>query len=178
MNDSARASTHTIGDYAYDAIYVGGIGGGLVALFFLVYDIVVHGEALFTPSLMGIVLFEHASPDAVQAVSMIAVAKYTAFHFFAFGALGLFVSFLAHQAEIRTRHPAAAMGLVFLILEAGFWIGSQIAIPGLLGRLGLLPVTFANLLAAAGIAFFLTATHRPALWARIRRTLHLGGARI
>jgi hypothetical protein len=175
MNDSARASTHTIGDYAYDAIYVGGIGGGLVALFFLVYDIVVHGEALFTPSLMGNVLFGGAAPDAVQAVSMIAVAKYTAFHFFAFGALGLFVSFLTHQAEIRTRHPAMAMGLVFLILEAGFWIGSQLVIPGLLSRIGLLPVTFANLLAAAGIASFLTATHRPGLWARVRRTLHLGG---
>ena len=48
--DSTRGTTHTLGDYAYDAIYVGGIGGGLVALFFLVLDVVTRGEPLFTPS--------------------------------------------------------------------------------------------------------------------------------
>ena len=81
MSDSTRVPTHTIGDYAYDAIYVGGIGGGLVALFFLVFDIAVHGEALFTPSLMGSVLFDGIRPDAVLTVNMIAVARYTAVHF-------------------------------------------------------------------------------------------------
>jgi hypothetical protein len=176
MNDSARDSRHALGDYAYDALYVGGIGGGLVALFFLAYDVIAHRGALFTPSLMGSVLFDGADPGQVQSVDMMAVAKYTAFHFFAFGVLGLFISFLAHQADMRARHPAAAMGVLFVILEAGFWIGSQVAIPGTLSRIGVGPATIANLLGAAGIAAFLTATHRPELWARMRRALHLGGA--
>ena len=75
MNELARESTHTIGDYAYDAIYVGGIGGGLVAMFFLVFDIVTRGEALFTPSLMGSVLFDGAAPETVESVNMMAVSR-------------------------------------------------------------------------------------------------------
>ena len=173
MSDSTRVPTHTIGDYAYDAIYVGGIGGGLVALFFLVFDIAVHGEALFTPSLMGSVLFGGLRPDAVHTVNMIAVAQYTAVHFVAFGLLGLAISYLTHQAEIRSQHPAMVIGGVFLALEVGFWLAATVAIPGVLHRLGAFPVAAANLLAAIGIACFLAFTHRPELWLRVRRALHL-----
>jgi hypothetical protein len=173
MNDSKLESTHTLGDHAYDAIYVGGIGGGIVALFFLVFDVVTRGQALFTPSLMGSVLFDGASPATVQTVSMLAVAKYSAVHFLAFGLLGLGISFLTHQAEMRTRNPALVIGGVFVILEAGFWLAASVAIPGVLHRLGALPVAAANLLAAIGIACFLAFSHRPALWLRVRRALHL-----
>jgi hypothetical protein len=173
MNEPTRESTHTIGDYAYDAIYIGGIGGGLVALFFLVFDIAVHGEAMFTPSLMGSVLFDRIRPDAVQTVSMMAVAKYTAVHFITFGLLGLGISYLTHQAEIRSRHPATVVGAVFVALEAGFWLAAAIVIPGVLHRIGAFPVAVANLLAAVGIACFLAFTHRPELWLRVRRALHL-----
>jgi hypothetical protein len=122
------------------------------------------------------VLFDGANPSHVQTVDMMAVAKYTVFHFLSFGVLGLFISFLAHQADVRARHPVAAMGVMFVILEVAFWIGAQLAVPGVLNRIGVVPATIANLLAAAGIASFLTATHRPEAWARMRRTLHLGGA--
>lgn len=173
MDDSTRGPTHTFGDYAYDAIYVGEIGGGIVAMFFLVFDIVTRGEALFTPSLMGSVLFDGASPDAVETVNMMAVAKYSAVHFVAFSLLGLGISFLTHQAEIRSRHPLVMIGLVFLILEVGFWLATSLAIPGVIDRLGALPVAAANLLAAVGIALFLAFTHRPELWLRVRRALRL-----
>jgi len=171
--DSTRGTTHTLGDYAYDAIYVGGIGGGLVALFFLVLDVVTRGEPLFTPSLMGSVLFDRAAPETIQTVSMMAVAKYTAVHFAAFGMLGAGISYITHQAEIRSRHPALVIGGVFLILEAAFWLAASLAIPGVLSRLGPLPVAAANLLAATGIALFLAFTHRPDVWLRVRRALHL-----
>jgi hypothetical protein len=173
MNISARTSTHTIGDYAYDAIYVGGIGGGIVALFYLVFDIVVHGEPLFTPSLMGSVLFDGVRPAAVIGVNMMAVAKYSAVHFLAFGTLGLFISFITHQAEIRYKHPLMVIGFVFIVIEAAFWLGTTIVAPGVLARLGAVPVAVANLLAAVGIASFLVFTHRPELWLRVRRALHL-----
>ena len=173
MNETARATTHNTGDYAYDAIYVGGIGGGLVALFFLIYDVFTRGEALFTPSLMGSVLFDGVSPGAVHAVSMMAVAKYSVLHFVAFGLLGLGISVVTHQAEIRARHPLLVIGFVFLILEAGFWLAATFVIPGVLERLGALPVAAANLLAAVGIAAFLVFTHRPDMWLRVRRTVHL-----
>lgn len=173
MHEATRVPAHTIGDYAYDAIYAGGIGGGLVALFFLVWDVVTGQGALFTPSLMGSVLFGGARPDEVATVNMMSVAKYTAFHFVAFGLLGLFISVLTHQAEIRARHPILIIGVVFLVLEAGFWIAASAAIPGVIERIGALPVAAANLLAAVGISLFLVFTHRPDLWLRVRRALRI-----
>ena len=65
------------------------------------------------------------------------------------------------------------IGFVFLVLEIGFWLGATIAIPGVIHRLGPLPVATANLLAATGIALFLVATHRPDVWLRVRRALKL-----
>jgi hypothetical protein len=176
MDEAANRSRHTAGDLLYDAVYIAGVGGGLVALFFLVYDVVTRGQALFTPSLMGSVLFDGASPAAVRTVSMMAVAKYSAFHLFAFGVLGLALSYLTHQAEIRARHPVLVIGLVFVVLEVLFWIGATVAIPGVLERLGMLPVAAANLLAAVGVGLFLVSTHRPEVWARVKRAAHLGGA--
>ena len=173
MNDATTGYRHTFADYAYDAFYVGGIGGGLVALFFLAFDVVARGQALFTPSLMGSVLFEGSAPRAVESVSMMAVAKYSVVHFVAFGVLGLGISFLTHQAEIRSRHPLVVIALVFAILELAFWLAASIAIPGVLGRLGVLPVAAANLIAAVGVALFLVSTHRPDLWLRVRRAAHL-----
>lgn len=165
MNEQARPSQHTLGDYAYDAIYIGGIGGGLVALFFLFYDIAARGEAFFTPSLMGKALFDGVRPAAFGAVDMMAVAKYTVVHLLAFGLLGLGTSFLTHQAEMRSKHPVLVMGIVFLALEIGFWLGSSFVIPGVIQRVGAGPIAGANLLAAAGIAVFLARTHS-ALWHR------------
>ena len=176
MAESANRSTHTAGDLFYDAVFIAGIGGGLVAMFFLVYDVITRGQALFTPSLMGSVLFDGAAPGSVQAVSVMAVAKYSAFHLFAFGVLGLALSALTHQAEIRARHPLLVIGLVFVVIEALFWIGATVAIPGVLERLGMLPVAAANLLAAVGVGLFLVSTHRPEVWARLKRATHLGGA--
>ena len=172
MHETTR-STHNTGDYAYDAIYIGGIGGGLVALLFLVLDVVTRGEAFYTPSLMGSVLFDGVRPDAVMTVNMMAVAKYSAVHFIGFGLLGLVISILTHQAEIRARHPMIVIAVVFVVLEAAFWVGASLAIPGVIGVLGPLAVAAANLLAAVGISLFLVFTHRPDLWLRVRRALRI-----
>jgi len=176
MTEQKTVSTHTAGDLLYDAIFIGGVGGGIVALFFLVFDVVVFGEALFTPSLMGSVLFEGASANAVQAVSMQAVTKYTVIHFVTFGVLGLGLSFLTHQAEMRARHPLLVIALAFVMLELGFWAAAAILIPGVMERIGIVPVATANLLAAVGIGLFLVSSHRPELWARFLRSAHLSRA--
>src|SRR5262245_27659293 len=169
MNGSRTKSTHSAADLVYDAIYIAGIGGGIVALFFLVYDVLTRGDAFFTPSLIGSVLFEGISAASVKSVSMTAVAKSTLAHFAAFGLLGLALSWLTHQAAIRARHPALVIGLVFAALELGFWNGASVVIPGVLERIGVLPVAAANLFAAVGVGLFLVTTHRPEVWGRLRR---------
>jgi hypothetical protein len=164
MNDTASGSKHTVGDLAYDAVFVGGIGGGLVMIFFLIYDILARGQALFTPSLMGSVLFDGASAASISTVNMTAVAKYSVVHLFAFSVLGFGIAYLTHQAEIRSKHPLVVIAVVFLILEIGFWVGASLAIPGVLQHLGVFPVAAANLLAAVGVGSYLAATHRGHLW--------------
>jgi hypothetical protein len=176
MSDSNRRPARSAGDLLYDALYIGGVGGGIVALFFLVYDVLTRGEPFFTPSLMGSVLFEGHPAGAVQAVSMTAVASYTMVHIAAFSALGLGLSWLTRQIEIRSRHPLLVIGLVFVALELVFWLAAAMAIPGVLDRIGVLPVALANLLAAVGIGLFLVSTHRPELWVRFKRAAHLGRA--
>jgi hypothetical protein len=166
MGDAVSRSKHTVGDLVYDAVFIGGIGGGLVMIFFLVYDMMARGQALFTPSLMGSVLFDRASATAVDSVNMVAVAKYSAFHLVAFSLLGFGIAYLTHQAEIRSKHPIFVITVVFAILEIAFWLGASVAIPGVLDRLGVLPVAAANLIAAVGVGLFLVSTHRGHLWGR------------
>jgi hypothetical protein len=168
MLESGR-TTHTTADLLYDALYIAGIGGGVVALFFLAWDVLVHGDPLFTPSLMGTVLFESVPAEAVHSVSMPAVAKFTAVHMALFGLFGLAVSWLTHQAEIRSRNPVLVIGLLFAAIEIGFWIATSVLIPGVLVRIGVLPVAIANLLAAVGVGLFLYSSHQGDLWARVKR---------
>lgn len=180
MDQSQRSSTRLLDqkttrslDRALDAIYTAEIGGGLVVLFFLVYDAIVFRQPLFTPSLMGSVLFDGVAASTFSSVNMTAAAKYTAVHFAAFGLLGLGISYLVHHAEMRSRHPLLTIGLVFAILEGGFWLALTVALPGVLDRLGPLPIAAANLLAATGVALYYAFTHRPELWLRVKRAVHL-----
>jgi len=160
MKTVAVESTHTLGDYIYDAIFVAGIGGGLIALFFLAFDTIVHGQPFLTPTLMGKVLFEGVAPASVTTVDMMAVAKFSLVHFLGFGVLGLGISFVVHQAEMHSRHPLLVIGLVFAILELAFWLAITFAFHGVIDRLGQLPVAAGNLIAAAGVAVFFIIAHR------------------
>lgn len=169
MDNTAGSTKHTVGDLVYDAVFIGGIGGGLVALFFLVLDVFARNQALFTPSLMGSVLFDRMPASAVDTVNMAAVAKFSAFHLAAFSGLGLVIAYLTHQAEIRSKHPIVVIGVVFVVLEAAFWLAASFAFPGVLERLGVLAVAAANLLAAVGVGLYLVATHRGHLWGLVKR---------
>ena len=161
MKSLAIGRSHTLGDYLYDAIFVAGIGGGLIALFFLASDVIFHGEAFLTPTLMGKMLFDGVAPESVRAADMMTVAKFTVVHFVGFGLLGLGISFIVHQAEIHARHPLLVIALVFVILEIAFWLAITFALPGVMERLGHGPVAAANLIAAVGVAVFFIIAHRP-----------------
>lgn len=177
MPESRGRSEHAVADILYDTIYIAGLGGGIVAVFFVFYDIAVHGDFFFTPSLMGRVLFDGIPAQAVQGVSMEAVAKFTPVHIAAFTLFGLALAWVTQQVEIRSRNPALVIALVFVALEVGFWIASSIFIPGVLDRIGVLPVAIANLLAAAGIGLFLRSSHRRDLADQVRQIAHPGRAR-
>jgi hypothetical protein len=176
MAETRDRPAHPVADILYDTIYIAGLGGGIVAVFFVFYDIAVHGDFFFTPSLMGRVLFDGIPAQAVQGVSMEAVAKFTPVHMAAFTLFGLALSWFTQQVEIRSRNPALLIVGLFVVLELAFWIGTSIFIPGVLDRIGVVPVAIANLLAAAGIGLFLRSSHRRDLTVRIRGIAQPGSA--
>lgn len=168
MANDRGPSSHTRADLIYDSFYSGAIGGSIVALFFLLVD-AAGGRPLYTPSLMGSVLFGGVDAAQVTGVRLDMVAYYTIVHFAVFGLVGTLIAVLVHEVEIHARHPAEVLVLLFLVLEGGFVAGTTLAMPGVMAQLGAFRVITANLLAAGGIAIFLIRSHRPELWQRIRR---------
>ena len=170
---AARESLkHNLADFLFDSFYAGGIAGSVVALFFLAAD-VVDGQSLFTPSLMGSVLFLGVAAEDVTDVHLGAVAYFSIVHFAAFGVVGTLVTWLVHEVELHSRHPAAVLVVLFAILEAVFLLVGSLAMPGIITKLGIVRVGIANLLAATLMAFFFVVSHREDAWERIKQAARL-----
>jgi hypothetical protein len=147
-------------DFVFDSAYAGTLGGAAVALFFVGVD-VLDGQPLFTPALMGSVLFLGVAAEDVVGVRLDAVAYYSLVHMVTFVSLGAMVTWLVHEAELHSRHPAVVLLVVFVIIEAGFLAGASYALPGVIARVGIVPIGIANLLAAGSIAGLLVWSHQP-----------------
>ena len=160
------------GDFAYDAAYSGAIGGSIVALFFLAVDGIM-GRPLFTPSLMGSVLFAGTEAAEVTEVSLRMVGLYSIVHFVSFGLLGSLVAFAMREVELHAKNPFSVILGLFVFFEWAFFITTLVAMPGVMSVLGIAPVALANLLAAGGIALFLTTQHHPETWRQVKDVLHL-----
>jgi hypothetical protein len=160
-SDGERAPTDAP-EFIYETFYAGAIGGSIVALLFLVVD-AARGEPLFTPSLMGSVLFHGVAAADVVGVNMGAAAQYTAVHFASFLCLGAIVAFAVREAELHSRHPMLVMLAVFLVLEGGFALAATTLLPGVIEQVGAGRIGVANALAAFGMGLFITYEHRPSL---------------
>jgi hypothetical protein len=172
MARNVRIDPPSLADLVYDAFYVGGIGGSIVALFFLARDLW-QGEPLFTPSVVGTALFTSTPADALGGVRLDMVAAFTAVHFAAFSLLGIAVAFLVRELELHAKHPLIVGGLIFALAEAGFFTAAALWMPGVIEVIGAGWIAAANLLAATGVALFLLSSHRPDVWHRLKHALHL-----
>jgi hypothetical protein len=144
-----------------DGFFAGMLGASLVALWYLVLDMLA-GRPFFTPALLGSVLFRGVSDAAGVVVQPSIVAWYTALHFVTFLVIGIVASWLATQFE---RFPAVGIAIMFLfVLFESFFFFFALAIgKNLLGTLGLWTIAVANLLAAAGMAGYLWYRHPQAI---------------
>jgi hypothetical protein len=172
MTESLGTNRRGTADIVYDAFYSGAIGGSIVALFFLFVDLI-RAEPLFTPSLMGSVLFGGAEAAAVRGVDLGMVALYSIFHFASFAILGTLASLAVHEVELHSKHPALVLALLFLIFEGAFGLVAALAMPGAIAQIGTIYVAVANLLAAAGMAIFFMTSHQPRAWRRIRGSVRI-----
>ena len=143
-----------------EGFITGLIGAGIVAAWFLLLDTIQH-EPLYTPSLLGTVLFKGAA--AAQGHTQVdpgMVAAYTIVHHLAFVAVGLVASFLVAEME-RIPPLGIALFFLFVFFEVAFLIFMVAVGDPLLGEQGIAfwGVAVANLLAAAGMAGYLWFRH-------------------
>jgi hypothetical protein len=147
------------GDLAYETFYSAAVGGLVVALFFLVVD-AFRGQPLYTPTLLGSVLFQGADAGAVEGMSLMAVALFTPVHLAVFGVLGLVATGLVRWTERLTGGGFAPPALaLFVLLEGGFLLFANLIVPGVPDVLGQGEIFMANVLAACSMTFFLRYAH-------------------
>jgi hypothetical protein len=176
------ASTHTAdatpvrsraATIAEDGLFAGALGGLSVAVFFLIVD-VLEGRPLFTPSLLGSVLFLRESAEAVTGVNIPMVFAYTGVHFAIFVTVGMAAAFMVSEFE-RNPPVGLVLLLLFICFEAGFF-GITVGIaPGVIGVLGAWLVGIANLLAAAAMAAYLLWWSHPGAFRNLDRLWQDGG---
>ncbi|MDX1495402.1 MAG: hypothetical protein R3253_15145 [Longimicrobiales bacterium] len=162
-SDSAAPSLSTggassTGDLLYDAFYGGAIGGAATALFFLAVD-VFAAEPLYTPSLLGTVLFTGADPASVTEVRLDMVAYFSAVHLVAFLILGGAVSYLCRLTGISETNLPVVTGVVFVVLSAAFFAGDFLVMQGVAAAIGIPFVLGANFVTALAMAVFLRKAH-------------------
>lgn len=153
------------------SLVTGIVGGGAVALWFFVLDLLA-GEPFLTPAALGSALFLDADPGGVQ-VSFGIVALYSAVHLVAFLAAGAAFSWAADQIE---RRPGLWLLLLlsFIVLEAVFVPAAGLAGGWLLGALSWWAVGVGNLLAVASMGWWIWRS-RPELRRQVREEARLAG---
>jgi hypothetical protein len=110
-----HAQTHSVGR---EGLVVGLLGGGAVALWWLVVDLL-GGRPLATPNALGQVFIEGDRPTAATAVDPGAIAAFSVLHFAMFVVLGLVLVRLVHLAS---RHWELRMGLWIGIVLTTAWL--------------------------------------------------------
>lgn len=145
-----------------DGLFAGIIGAGIVAVWFFLIDLL-HGRPLYTPLLLGNLLLH--GPQAMSATMPLVpqpVAVYTGVHVVAFLLVGIAASYMWSLFDLHAGMGIALL-FAFVLFEAGFFILDLAVGHKLLGYLGLAAVGVGNVLAAAGMAFYLHRQHPGAI---------------
>ncbi len=141
-----------------EGLVAGLIGGVVVAVWFLIYDMLL-GRPLRTPALLGSALFLGLRDPRLLEVRLEVVLGYTVLHFAAFAAFGIVVAVLVTAAE---REPRVLLGLfiLFWCFEL-FFLGFVSALDeALVGALLWWNIAIANLLAAVSMLVYFVLGHR------------------
>jgi hypothetical protein len=155
-----------------EGLLTGVIGAVVVALWFLVLDMVI-GRMLFTPAALGSALFLGAeSPEAVR-VTASTLLSYTFVHVALFMAVGVVFAGLVVQAERQTSVLMAVVLLFVVSLTLAIGLMAILA-SWVLAELTWWGIAIGNLLAAAAMAGFLWSRH-PVLARRLPRAEEQGG---
>ena len=141
-----------------EGLVAGAIGATGVAIWFLILD-TVAGQPLFTPSALGAVLAGDFSSGSSE-VRLPWVVGYTLFHFAAFLAVGIILSFVAHRAEQEPTILAVFL-ILFVVFELAFYgLTAILAETRLPGALAWYRVAGGNVVAALLMGSYMWKGHR------------------
>ncbi|MFV2007835.1 MAG: hypothetical protein ACC667_10330 [Longimicrobiales bacterium] len=141
----------------WEGLVTGLIGAGGVAFWFLLVDMVA-GRPLYTPAVLGSAATLGLRDPALVVINLQSVGAYTAFHVLAFFAVGVVASALAHEAE-KSLHVLWLVVEFFLIFEFAFYAAVGLVFAPLLAELAWINVAAGNLIAAAGMGYYLLYAH-------------------
>ncbi|HVO92694.1 MAG TPA: hypothetical protein VMT22_07630 [Terriglobales bacterium] len=144
-----------------DGVLTGIVGAAVVAVWFLVLD-TARGQMLFTPSLLGSVIFLGQSPEDVVSINPYVVFAYTGLHGVLFLIAG---AVLARMFATFERNPqfGIVILLLFLLFESILFSAAAAIFPNLIGALGAVAVACGNLFAAIAMFGFLIRRHPGAI---------------
>jgi hypothetical protein len=141
--------------WAAVGVMTGILGALVIALFFLVLD-GSEGRPLWTPTALGSALFLREELAAGAAPDLPLVLGYTAAHGAVFLSIGLMAAFaLVGRRRLRPLRGVALAALFFVVFEVLILGFVHFAAPGLVGGVGDLKISVANLLASGSMAAFL-----------------------
>ena len=141
-----------------EGVVAGLIGAGVVAIWFLLFD-VARGRPLLTPALLGSALFYGVNNPIGLQVHLPVVVGYTVVHGLAFVAFGIIAASVIAASE---REPPLVIGVVILFAcFETFFLG----VVSVLGRavtdaLSWWGILIANFLAAVAMLWFFLLRHR------------------
>ena len=152
VSDPAAARAATTSDMLLDGLFTGMIGALAVAVWFLALDLAA-GRPLYTPALLGTVLLRGGQAAQHVTIAPLEIAAYTAFHFVVFILVGVLLSWLMTLFE---RFPIMffVILVVFVCLQLSFFALNLALGAELMGQLRPWTVVIANLLSAAGMAWY------------------------
>ena len=176
MSEAARGPTSPLSVLAERArslveegVLCGVIGAVAVALFFLFID-ALQAHPLWTPSLLGSVLFLGQKVTDVTGVSYTMVFAYTGLHVLLFLLAGVVLAWMISQVE-RNPQFGLVLLLLFLLFQSIVFGFEVTLVPSLVGAIGAGVVIVANLLAAAAMFWYLLRRH-PEAMRRVRQGWH------
>lgn len=146
--------SQTVWSIAENGVVAGMIGASVVAVWFLVLDLVTRGLPFFTPSLLGSIIFAGMTAEQVTGLSGGAIFAYTGLHGILFLSAGIALAWMFAQFE---RNPQAGLILLllFALFEAILWGIGVSMIPALAGVVGTWAILIANVASAAAMFVFL-----------------------
>jgi hypothetical protein len=147
---------------AENGILAGILGAAVVALWFLLLDMITRGMPFYTPSLLGSIIFAGKDAGEVTSLNGAAVFAYTGLHGILFLGAGTTLAWMFSQFE---RNPQVGMILLllFVTFEAVLWGVGVSIIPSLAGAVGTWAIMVANVGSAVAMFVFLLRRHPGAM---------------